>query len=582
MNAILGFSHLLLTANLEQQERSHLNRIDSAARHLLSIINDILDFSKIDAGRLDIEKTSFNLDELIQQVTQQVALSAAEKNIEFVLDMTTVLTHQLVGDSTRLRQVLLNLCQNAIKFTQQGEVIIRISTLARTADSIQIEFRIQDSGIGIEPEHLSKLFAPFAQADSSITRRYGGTGLGLVVSKRLVELMGGSIDVESTPNVGSTFFFSLNFALDGELINENPQQADLSGLKVLIVDDCQSTRVALVNMLTQLFFQPTAVATSVEALQLLKLAEWEKPFDAVLLDLSMPDCDGVETARRICHEPTLASLPLLFLMSGNGYQNIGESAKAIKFSAYLDKPITPAMLKEAIYRAFQANDVSNTSAMPLPSSLHFAPARLLLVEDNAINQKLQSEMLRRLGLSVDVVANGQDALNKVENSGVHYDLVLMDIQMPVMDGFETTIQLRKKYSQVILPIIALTASALNDERQKCLEVGMNGHVAKPIDPVELAVALAQFLPLVAAPIPTAVPEPEREDDSWAQDIKQLDQLLKRQSFDAREKFSELQSVLQAVSHRQANEMATAMSNLDFKRARRYLSEVARVMEIKLD
>jgi len=582
MNAIIGFSHLLLTDNLQQKERNYIEKIDNAARHLLSIINDILDFSKIDAGRLELEKTAFDLDELIQQVTQQLALSAADKGVDFILDMTTVLSQQLIGDPLRLRQVLLNLCHNAIKFTEHGEVIIRLSTRAQTANHIDIDFHIQDTGIGIAPEQLPYLFAPFTQADNSITRRYGGTGLGLVVSKRIVTLMGGELAVDSIVNQGSVFSFSLSFALDTATDNQLLPRAPLAPLNILVVDDSARTREVLVTMLKQLSFSAVAVASGAEALQLLRQAQWTTPFDAVLLDLNMPISDGLEIARRICQEPTLATLPLLFLMSKNGYQRLQQLDNEIKFSAYLDKPISPAMLKEAMYRAFQQGEINASTASLLPTStlLHFAPARLLLVEDNLINQKLVAEMLRRLGLSVDIVNDGQQALDTIQKSGIHYDLVLMDLQMPIMDGLTATRQLRQQYSLSMLPIIALTASAMADERQLCLDAGMNSHVAKPIEATELAVALAQFLPLAATPY--AVPLFNAQEDIYSDDLQQLNQLLKRQSFDAINKFALLQPMLQVVSHRQTNEMAAAMASLDFKRARYYLTELARVIEVILD
>ena len=585
MNAIIGFSHLLLDTQLQPQSREYLEKIDSASRSLLTIVNEILDFSKIEAGRIDIEQHPFHLDSLLQQVAQQLMLIVAEKRLEFVLDIPVTLPKQLLGDSLRLGQILLNLCSNAVKFTEHGEVIVRVEAVEETEVMVCLRFSVQDTGIGISANHINSLFTAFSQADGSITRRYGGTGLGLVVSQSLAQLMGGTIIVDSVEGVGSTFSFSLDFQRDPQSQPVKPY-IHPRPLKALVIDDSEAYRQVMLAMLTHLSCEAVA-ATSVEAaLSLLKQADADTHFDFVLLDWKMPDCDGVEAARRI-YSAGLAHIPTLFLVTGYGYAPIKQMSEGALFAAHLHKPMTPSMLQDTII-SFFSDDVSNSPVAATRSMVRFAAARILLVEDNVVNQRLMKEMLRRLGLDADVANNGNKALERINAAEEPYQLVLMDLQMPVMDGYETTTRIRERFDSTTLPIIAMTAYAIPSERQRCFDVGMNGHIAKPIDFTLFEKTLAQYLPMAAMSVveiektqPLTESTAVNEDD-LQQGVIKLAALLRRKSLEARTIFRVCQPLLAAKDAGRSEELATALARLDFKRAQETLGEFANMMGIHFD
>ncbi len=584
MNAIIGFSHLLLDTQLQPQSREYLEKIDNASRSLLSIINEILDFSKIEAGRMDIEQYPFHLDALLQQVTQQLMLTVAEKRLELVLDIPADLPKQLLGDSLRLGQVLLNLCSNAVKFTEHGSVIIRIEVQSQSQASVNLAFSVIDTGIGIEEKQLAQLFQAFSQADGSITRRYGGTGLGLVVSQSLVELMGGTITVDSTAGVGSCFRFSLNFQRDP---NSAPSYlpALLRPLKALVIDDSEPYRQVMVAMLSHFLCQPQAVATVEAGLQLLKDADADAPFDFVLLDWKMPDCDGLEGARRI-YGANLVHIPPLFLVTGYGYAPIQQMREGALFAAHLHKPMTPSMLLDTIISFFYDEDSNMNVATKTRSMVRFASARILVVEDNVVNQRLLTEMLRRLGLTADVATNGNKALERINAADEPYQLILMDLQMPVMDGYETTTRIRERFDSTVLPIIAMTAYAIPSERQRCFDVGMNAHIAKPIDFVLFEKTLAQYLPtddtLTPPPATISAEQSTINVEEVQHGLLTLRSLLFRKSLAARATFSQLQPLLAVQYPEKTEEIASALARLDFKRAQECLTELTIVMGIHHD
>ncbi len=585
MNAIIGFSHLLLDTQLQPQSREYLEKIDSASRSLLTIVNEILDFSKIEAGRIDIEQHPFHLDSLLQQVAQQLMLIVAEKRLEFVLDIPVTLPKQLLGDSLRLGQILLNLCSNAVKFTEHGEVIVRVEALEETEVRVRLRFSVQDTGIGISANHINSLFTAFSQADGSITRRYGGTGLGLVVSQSLAQLMGGTISVDSDEGVGSTFSFTLDFQRDPQSQPVKPYIHPRL-LNALVVDDSEAYRQVMLAMLTHLSCA-AVVATSVEdALSLLKQADTSTPFDFILLDWKMPDCDGIEAARRI-YGAGLAHVPTLFLVTGYGYAPIKQMSEGALFAAHLHKPMTLSMLQDTII-SFFSDDGGNSPVAIKRSMVRFAAARILLVEDNVVNQRLMKEMLRRLGLEADIANNGNKALERINATEEPYQLVLMDLQMPVMDGYETTTRIRERFDSATLPIIAMTAYAIPSERQRCFDVGMNAHIAKPIDFTLFEKTLAQYLPMEAMSIvdieqtPPLIENTAANDDELQEGVVKLATLLRRKSLEARAVFKACQPLLAAKDAERSEEIATALARLDFKRAQETLGEFANLMGIHFD
>jgi signal transduction histidine kinase/CheY-like chemotaxis protein len=583
MNAIIGFSHLLLDTQLQPQSREYLEKIDSASRSLLTIVNEILDFSKIEAGRIDIEQHPFHLDSLLQQVAQQLMLIVAEKRLEFVLDIPVTLPKQLLGDSLRLGQILLNLCSNAVKFTEHGEVIVRVEALEETDVRVRLRFSVQDTGIGISANHIDSLFTAFSQADGSITRRYGGTGLGLAVSQSLAQLMGGTISVDSAEGVGSTFSFSLDFQRDPHSQPYKPY-IHPRPVKALVVDDSEAYRQVMLAMLTHLSCEAVAATSVEDAISLLKQADPGMPFDFVLLDWKMPDCDGIEAARRI-YGAGLAHVPTLFLVTGYGYAPIKQMSEGALFAAHLHKPMTPSMLQDTMM-SFFSDDVSNNPVATTRSMVRFAAARILLVEDNVVNQRLMKEMLRRLGLEADVANNGNKALERINAAEEPYQLILMDLQMPVMDGYETTTRIRERFDSATLPIIAMTAYAIPSERQRCFDVGMNGHIAKPIDFTLFEKALAQYLPMEAMSLieqtPSLIENSTVNEDDLQEGIIKLAALLRRKSLEARAVFKVCQPLFASKDADRSDEIAAALARLDFKRAQETLGELAKIMGIHFD
>ncbi len=498
MNAILGLSHLALRTDLTPKQHDYLLKIQSSSRNLLNLINDILDFSKIEAGRLDVEAIPFHLSQVIENVSNVLAHKADEKGLELIFRVAKGTPQSLVGDPLRLGQVLLNLASNAVKFTERGEVVVSIEVEEGTgSDPAFLRFVVRDTGIGMTGNQVSKIFSAFTQADGSTSRKYGGTGLGLSISKQLVELMGGEISVLSHPGVGSTFSFVLPFALDhsGHERQFVPPPG-MENIRVLVVDDNEIARDTLrEELLAMRFAVTTADSGRAGVAELIRAGEaGERPYDLVLLDWKMPEFDGLETARRIKSDSHVPKLPVIFVVTGDGRDEIRVQAESLGLQAFLLKPVNPSILFDHIVSAFGGTPVGNFVMAKTEDDFSgdlFRDVRILVAEDNPINQQVAREILERLGATVEIAVSGRHAVDKLSEDQ-DFAAVLMDVQMPIMGGYEATGLIRNEL-KMTLPIIAVTAHAVESERQKCLAAGMNDHVAKPIEPFQLVSTLLRWI-----------------------------------------------------------------------------------------
>ncbi|MEI6389016.1 MAG: response regulator, partial [Spirochaetota bacterium] len=518
MNAVIGFSGLALKTGLSPKQRDYVAKIHDAGTALLGTINDILDFSKVEAGRMTMERIGFTLEKVISTVIAVTGRAASEKGLEFLVNVPTDIPQELIGDPHRFGQVLINLIGNAVKFTERGEVELRVSLLEKTESKVKLQVAVRDTGIGMAKDHLAKLFQPFAQADSSTTRKYGGTGLGLSIVRKLVELMGGDVRVESEPGKGSTFTCSAWLESGPPDINRRPStNSTLEDTRILIVDVNPEARILMRDTLQALRFRVELAASGEEAVEAVARAMKEDPYGLVVMDLNMPGIGGIEATRILTRDQVFRETSAVIVLISPG-EGDGEGAEALEAGArdFLVKPVTASMLLNAIMEAL---------APSLPQAIEgetegtgenrsLDGARVLLVEDNAINRQIAVELLQSVGVEVDVAENGSVALEKLHVEGHEYDLVLMDIQMPVMDGYEATQRIRAEGRFADLPIIALTAHALTEERQKALESGMNGQISKPIDPDLLFDTLEQYCrrsrrPSTGAPEARSEPAPAR-------------------------------------------------------------------------
>ncbi|MEL0168178.1 MAG: transporter substrate-binding domain-containing protein [Pseudomonadaceae bacterium] len=495
MNAIIGMSYLALQTELSPRQEDYLNKINGAANALLGIINDILDFSKIEAGKLDLENIPFNLDETISNLASMMHVKVQEKGLELMVAMDPDVPRGLNGDPLRLGQILINLVNNAVKFTDEGEIVIQIRTERCDADGVTLQFAVSDTGIGMTPAQVDKLFQSFTQADASTTRKYGGTGLGLSICKQLALMMGGDIWVESVAGKGSTFRFTVRLGVDAQAdtlsIDPDP---DLRGLPVLIVDDSPAAREIMKQAAESLTFEPLVADSGVEALKLIgKHDERGYPFSIIFLDWKMPGMDGVEVASALA-SLALKSPPKVIMVTSYDTKDMLNKARTV-VDGVLVKPISASSMLDSAMLAL-GRQVASSSAGKVRVSddtvaASVSGARILLVEDNQINQQVATELLERVRMTVDVAENGQVAVEKVRAGS--YDLVLMDLQMPVMDGFEASRTIRADKQFDTLPIVAMTANAMAGDKERCLAAGMQDHVAKPIDPMALYHALAQWV-----------------------------------------------------------------------------------------
>jgi two-component system, sensor histidine kinase and response regulator len=500
MNAIMGMTGLLLDTDLDEAQMDHLEIIRRSSDALLNIINDILDFSKIEAGKMNLEILDFDLRSSIDEIVALPALSAQKKGIEFIYEIDPNIPSYLKGDPGRLRQIILNLTSNAVKFTDKGEVLLAITHEQEDEDSIKIKFSVRDTGIGISKEERDKLFQSFHQVDASTTRKYGGTGLGLVISKRLVGLMGGEIGVDSSPGKGSIFWFTVIMQKQKDVKEEEliPPE-DLKGKRFLIVDDNKTNLQILQRYLEKWGFICDAAWSGEMGLTLMHAAVKAKaPYDVVISDMQMPYMDGKELGKMIKEDPALSDTKLIML-SSRGMRGDSADVKKIGFSAYLTKPIRRSHLFDCLAMVFGRKNIMGKSEAPVitrhsVSETKKKNIKILIAEDNIVNQKLALKLMEKFGYKADAVANGEEAVRSL--GMIPYDLVLMDVQMPEMDGFQATKIIRDPSSRVInhdVPIIAMTAHAMSGDRKLCLDAGMDNYVAKPINPEELLKTMNTYI-----------------------------------------------------------------------------------------
>ena len=492
MNGVIGLTDLLLTTELDERQRQYADGVQTAGRALLSIINDILDFSKVEAGRVELEEIDFDLVRLVEEVAELVAEPARGKDLELLAYCSPELPTALRGDPARLRQVLLNLAGNAVKFTPAGEVVVRAQLESRANDEVVVRFEVVDTGIGVPDEHRSHLFEPFSQADTSTTRQYGGTGLGLAISRQLVEAMGGEMGVSSVLGRGSTFWATvpLRTALEPASLVA-PTTEGLAGLRVLVVDDNHTNRVILHDQLSAWGMAVETVDGGDFALGALQAAARDgHPFDLGVLDLCMPDMDGLELGRRIAASPELAGTPLVLLTSGPDVP-LAE-AQAAGIGASLTKPVALTRLRTTL-SGLVAAQAAAPPARPATPSTGAGRGLVLVVEDGEINQLVAAGILESLGYEVECADDGYLALEAMARTT--YDAVLMDVQMPNLDGYGATAEIRRREgTDRHTPIIAMTASAIEGDRERCLEAGMDDYISKPVDRASVHDALARWVP----------------------------------------------------------------------------------------
>ena len=508
MNAIIGMSYLALKTELTPRQRDYIRKIKASGQHLLSIVNDILDFSKIEAGKLTVEHTEFELEKVLDNVANLITEKTSAKGLELVFDVDKNVPLNLIGDPLRLGQILINYSNNAVKFTETGEIDIVIRLKEETEKDVLIYCEVKDTGIGLTPEETGRLFQSFSQADTSITRKFGGTGLGLAISKKLAELMSGDVGVVSEPGKGSTFWFTARLGKGLAQQRGRALPGDLRGKRVLVVDDNENARLVLGELLSGMRLKVDQAESGHEAISMVNRADAEgAPYQILFLDWLMPDMNGIDTARRIRELP-LGRMPRMMMVTAYGREDVIKGAEEVGIEDLLIKPVRASVLFDGVVRLLGGVVDEPRTAGEAPSDAvelmaAIRGARILLVEDNELNQEVATELLRDAGFVVDVAENGQVAIEKVKAQS--YDLVLMDMQMPVMDGVTATREIRKEGRLKDLPIVAMTANAMQGDRDRCMAAGMNDHVAKPIEPEDLWKALLKWIRLKHPPTLAATP-----------------------------------------------------------------------------
>lgn len=497
MNAIIGMSHLALQSNLDKKQRSYIEKVNRAGENLLGIINDILDFSKIEAGKMSMEAIDFNLEDVMDNLANLVGMKAEDKGVELLFNIHADVPSSLIGDPLRLGQILINLGNNAVKFTETGEIIVAVEKISEFDHAIELHFSVADSGIGMTPEQCSKMFQSFSQADASTTRKYGGTGLGLAISKNLVEMMDGRIWVESEAGKGSTFHFQVKLGVQaGTSQKQITKIEELVGVKVLVADDNSSAREILVSMVRGMGIEVLEARDGLMALEMIQQASTDKPFDLVLMDWQMPKMDGMQAARKLMDIP---GAPAVIMVTSFGKEDAMNSAEMqrINLDHVLTKPVTQSSLLEALGSALNKGDVivgrsQEKNATPIEWMKQLSGARILLTEDNEMNQELAMELLTQAGMHVTIANHGQEALDILDKDP-NFDGVLMDCQMPIMDGYTATRAIRKLPQFAKLPIIAMTANAMAGDREKVIEAGMWDHIAKPLNVQAMFGTIAKWI-----------------------------------------------------------------------------------------
>ena len=535
MNAVIGMTQLVLDTELDDRQRDYMNKALRSSRALLGILNDILDYSKIEAGCIDIEHIDFSLDDVLRNMSDLFSITVGEKGLELFLDIAPDVPDRLRGDPLRFAQVISNLVGNAIKFTERGEIHVRIevatSALDPSPDAITLRVAVRDTGIGLSPEQAARLFQPFGQVDASVTRRFGGTGLGLTISRQLVELMGGRITVSSEPGHGSTFAFTVRLGLaSGEATDaRTPARPPALNLKrALVIDDQPTSLAILSDLLERWHFAVTGAQSGEEGLRLFHDArERNEPFDLLLLDWKMPGMSGIDVARRVdedMRQGTLKRPPTIVMVTAYGRDELIKALGGLPIASILAKPVTPSGLLDTLVQLGQGparpDDATDNAFAETRTTLErIRGARILLVEDNALNQEVAQEFLSKGGLTVTLAGNGLEALNAMRRH--EFDAVLMDLHMPAMDGLEATRRIRALPAGRDVPIIAMTAAAMSQDRSASAAAGMNDHIAKPIDPRELAVTLARWIRTPRDTPPAAPAQATVRDD----DIAELERAL---------------------------------------------------------
>ena len=507
INAVIGMAHLALKTDLDARQRDYVGKIRQAGQHLLGIINDILDFSKIEAGKLSLDRVDFSLETLLANVANLIGQKATEKGLELMFDVPGDVPDGLSGDSLRLAQIVINYANNAVKFTEKGEVVVGVRVVEPGEDEVLLRFEVRDTGIGLTPEQIGRMFQSFQQADNSTSRRFGGTGLGLAISKQLAELMGGAVGVESEPGKGSTFWFTARLGIDRGRVRRQLMRDDLSRRRVLVVDDNATARTIMADMLGDMALRVDLAASGEAALeQILQRDAAGEPYDVVLVDWHMPPgMNGIELAGAIGQLPG-ESRPGVVLVTAYAREDVIDEARRAGIEDVLAKPVNHSVLFETLLRQLNvesAHDGAEASAAG-PADEGLAPyrgARILLAEDNPLNQQIAIELLADEGLQVELAENGEQALQMA--LAKPYALVLMDMQMPVMDGVDATRAIRRERDSAALPILAMTANAADADRRRCSEAGMDDHISKPIDPPALFATLRDWLARQAArgPLP---------------------------------------------------------------------------------
>lgn len=494
MNAVIGLSHLALKTDLQPRQRDYVAKIKDSGEHLLGILNDILDFSKVEAGKLEVETIDFDLDKVLENVGNLISEKASAKGLELIFDIDPLVSRHLRGDPLRLGQILINFCNNAVKFTEKGEVLVSAEVLEDKTNSQRIAFSVRDTGIGLTQQQIGRLFQAFEQADTSTTRRFGGTGLGLAISKRLAELMGGDVSVTSESGKGSTFRFTASLDKATAAPRRRVLQSDLRGRRALVIDDNSHARNVLAGMLGHIGFGVDEAPSGEEAIEMVQqLTNSGSFYDIAFVDWQMPGLDGVETGKRILAVSPSDRAPHLVMVTAYGREDVLRQAEKSGFENVLIKPVTSSILFDTTAEALGA-DVETDQPKEATSTFDVSAirgCRILLVEDNEINQEVAIGQLEDAELFVDLAENGAEAIRMVREN--EYDAVLMDMQMPVMDGIEATKVIRSEPRFEDLPIIAMTAAAMAADRDRCLEAGMNDHITKPIDPDRLLGTLIHWL-----------------------------------------------------------------------------------------